>query len=510
MGIKNPYMNMLASFAVNKGVSYLGGKAFDAFSGTSMGQSVVGYGNTISNAYRSVAPTWAGGYDAATLADLQLGQAMTANAGGTAAGVSPVVTGFEAITPYLPYIPAFVALMKGDVGAAAGYAVGAYAGAALGTQLASIGSAAGPIGAIAGFVIGSVLAKFLGKKKRQPNPAVWRIIRVSDNNNINLIVDLQAPRESPPKEFNELCDSLLRVGFNATKAAEVATKKPIPFDFLMCTMDVRGVYFSLRKGDPTSADFKAIALGAPDKSFSAGKAASQIVKLVTDTFKEAYAADATAIDKVTKDLNKKTYKEISTGLTKELNKGTGKLATGKLDTTVERGVFGATAAQDAIITTGMANKPQAATDGGEYSSGTPPMVYSMKEGKYVETPSKEETITQVGEDGTYQVKRKVYDTSVLMLDKDGNPIYDKNNSGGIDLADIVKPTLTATSGTITSGTTTATNTTGTTGTTGAVTVNTVADNSQKNNQSINTYYANTLSKTKNPIRDAMLQTGMPA
>jgi hypothetical protein len=401
--------------------------------------------------------------------------------------------------------------MKGDVGAAAGYAVGAFAGTAIGASMAKAGFAAGgPVGAVAGFVIGTVLAKFLGKKKRQPNPAVWRIIRVSDNNNINLIVDLQAPRENPPKEFNELCDSLLRVGFNATKAAEIATKKSTPFDFIMCTMDVRGVYFSLRKGDPTSADFKAISLGAPDKSFSAGKAASQIVKLVTDTFKEAYAADATAIDKVTKDLNKKTYKEISTGLTKELNKGTGKLATGKLDTTVERGVFGATVAQDAIITTGMANKPQAEIAGGEYSSGTPPMVYSMKEGKYVETPSKEETITQVGEDGTYQVKRKVYDTSVLMIDKDGNPIYDKNNSGGIDLADIVKPTLTATSGTITSGTTVTTTTSGTTGTTGDVTVNTVADNSQKNNQSVNTYYASTLSKTKNPIKDAMLQTGMPA
>ena len=511
LGIKNPYMNMLASFAVNKGVSYLGGKAFDLFKGTEMGQSVMGGFSGITNAYQSVAPTWAGGWDATTKADFFSNAANAGGTGGTAAGVSPVVTGFEAITPYLPYIPAFVALMKGDVGAAAGYAVGAYAGAALGASMAKAGMAyGGPVGAIAGFVIGSVLAKFLGKKKRQPNPAVWRIIRVSDNNNINLIVDLQAPRESPPKEFNELCDSLLRVGFNATKAAEVATKKPIPFDFLMCTMDVRGVYFSLRKGDPTSADFKAIALGAPDKSFSAGKAASQIVKLVTDTFKEAYAADATAIDKVTKDLNKKTYKEISTGLTRELNKGTGKLATGKLDTTVERGVFGATAAQDAIITTGMANKPQAATDGGEYSSGTPPMVYSMKEGKYVVAPFKEETITQVGEDGAYQVKRKVYDTSVLMFDKDGNPIYDKNNSGGIDLADIVKPTLTTTSATITSGTTTTTSTTGTTGTTGAVTVNTVADNSQKNNQSINTYYANTLSKTKNPIRDAMLQTGMPA
>ena len=106
-----------------------------------------------------------------------------------------------------------------------------------------------------------------------------------------------------------------------------------------------------------------------------------------------------------------------------------------------------------------------------------------------------------------------------MLDKDGNPIFDRNNSGGIDLADLtyVKPlsdTTTFMSAAVpvlkdlmypgaTAATTTATTTT-------PVTVVTNADNSQRNNQSINTYYAGTLSKTKNPIKDAMLQTGLPA
>ena len=515
MGIKNPYMNMLASFAVNKGVSYLGGQAFDLFKGTEMGQSVMGGFSGITNAYQSVAPTWAGGWDATTKADFF---SNAANAGGAdaAAGVSPVVSGFESVVPYLPYIPAFVALMKGDVGAAAGYAVGAYAGAALGTYLAEAGFAlGGPIGAVAGFVLGSFLGGiFGGGDSYVPNPTVWRIIRVSGNNNINAIVDLQAPKENPPKEFFELCDSLLRVGFNTTKAAEVATKKSPPFDFLMCSMNgPDGVYFSLRKGDPTSPDTKAIHLGKADKSFSAGKAASQIVKFITDAFKEAYAADATALDNAAKLLNKKTYKEISTGLTKELKKGTDKLGTGKLDTSIERGVFGGTTAEDAIIVAGRANTPQAAVSSyGEYGGAdSPPMVYSMKEGKYVEAPSEMKEVDVVGEYGfTQKVKQKVYTPGVLMLDKDGNPIFDKNNSGGIDLADIVKPTLTTTSATLTSGTTTTTSTSGTTGTTGAVTVNTVADTSQKNNQSINTYYASTLSKTKNPIKDAMLQTAMPA
>ena len=102
-----------------------------------------------------------------------------------------------------------------------------------------------------------------------------------------------------------------------------------------------------------------------------------------------------------------------------------------------------------------------------------------------------------------------------MLDKNGNPIFDKNKSGGIDLADI---SVTPVSSTNLSTFLAAANPllsqlspySRTTETTTPVTVVTNADNSQRNNQSVNTYYASTLSKTKNPIKDAMLQTGMPA
>ena len=503
MGIKNPYMAMLASFAVNKGVSYLGGKAFDMFSGTDMGKSVLGVGDTISNAYRSVAPTWAGGYDAATMADLELGRAMTANAAAVEGTTNAVTSstsflkGFDFMDA-LPYAGAVIKLLQGDVKGAALTAAGVFIGNLI---LPGIG---GWIGGFIGGLLGG------GGSQRRPMPTIWRIIRVRDNNNINGIVDLQAPQENPPKEFFTLCDSLLRVGFNATKAAEVASKKPTPFDFIMCTMNPDGVYFSMRKGDPASADTHAVALGAPDKTFSAGKAASEIVKLITTAFKEAYAAESTALDNASKLLNKKTFNQLSTGLAKEFKSGPA-----KLDTTIDKGVFGGTAAEDVIITTGRQNTPQAATSGGEFDSATLPMVYSMKEGKYVEAPFVEKEVDVIQENdygmqSTIRVKQKVYTPNVLMLDKDGKAIYDKNNSGGIDLADIVTPTLTTTSATVTSGTTAATSTSGATGTTGSVNVVTNADNSQRNNQSVNTYYAGTLSKTKNPIKDAMLQTGLPA
>ena len=525
LGIKNPYMSMLASFAVSKGVSYLGGKAFDMFSGTDMGKSVLGYGDTISNAYRSVAPSWAGGYDAATMADLELGRAMTANAAAEG-GASAAATSSTSLLPgfnfmdVLPYTGAIIKLLQGDIQGAAATGAGVYIGLAI--------SGGNPIiGAIGGFIFDSLFGGG-GGSSYVPVPTVWRIVRVSGNNNLNAIVDLQAPKDNPPKEYSDLCDSLLKVGFNATKTAEVAIGKPAPYDFLMCSMNNRdGVFFSMRKGDPASADIYAVKVGASDKTFSAGKAASEVVKLITTAFKEAYAADATALDNASKLLNKKTYKELSTGLTKELQKGTDKTGTGKLDASIERGVFGGTVAEDAIIMAGRTNAPQAAVSSyGDYGGpDSPPMVYSMKEGKYVEAPSEMKEVDVVDSEWGYATKvtRKVYTPGVLMLDKDGNPIFDRNKSGGIDLEDLYKPDYTVTSDRdattfmtaavpvlkdlMYTGATTAT--TGTATTTTPVTVVTNADNSQRNNQSVNTYYASTLSKTKNPIKDAMLQTAMP-
>ena len=482
MGIKNPYMAMLASFAVNKGLSYVGGKAFDMFAGTEMGKSVTGafsgFGNTLSNAYGTYAPTWAGGYDAATLADLQLGQAMTANAGGTAASSSSMLGGFEFMDA-LPYVPALVALAKGDVGGAAGYAVGAYAGTAIGASLAEAGFAfAGPIGAVAGFVIGSLLGGLFSSKPREPDPAIWRVIRAKGNNNIANIIDLQPPRESPPEGWKNIADQLIRVAFNATKVAETETKELSPFDFIVCWIDKNNIVVSLRTGDPTSTG-NDLNLGKLDSSFAAGASASKIVKHVSDAFKAAYAAKSAAIDKASKILNTKSFGSIANDLIKDLKTGTN-----KLDTTKEQGVFGATVAQDAIIAAGMANKRKAEEsvysggDSGTYST-TPAMVWSMKEGKYVEAGD---------------------NPNLLMYDKNGNPIYDTNNNG-IDLADIITATPSNSATTITGGNAASSSST-------PVTVNTVADNSQTNNQSVNTYYSSLLSKSRNPIRDASVNAAI--
>ena len=187
------------------------------------------------------------------------------------------------------------------------------------------------------------------------------------------------------------------------------------------------------------------------------------------------------IFKASKLLNSKTYGTISKGLIKELSTGAN-----KIDVTKEQGVFGATVAQDAIIAAGMANKRKAEEStysggmDGTYST-TPAMVWSMKEGKYVEAGD---------------------NPNLLMYDKNGNPIYDTNNNG-IDLADIITATPSNSATTITGGNAAASSST-------PVTVNTVADNSQTNNQSVNTYYSSLLSKSRNAIRDASVNTALPA
>jgi murein DD-endopeptidase MepM/ murein hydrolase activator NlpD len=469
LGIKNPYMNMLASFAVNKGLSYAGNAIFGG--GGAGGASFAAQ---------------TGGKALSYLGDA-FGSTTLASAG----------TALQYGTTFGSQQTAMLAAQEAGMFASASTAGST---AAAGSTLSSTLMTAAPY-----ILAAVVIYSLFKKKKRQPDPAVWRVIRVKGNNNIAAITDLQPPRESPPAGWNDLADALIRVGFNASKAAEVETKEQSPFDFIMCSIDKNNIIISLRTGDPNSAG-NDLNLGAPSKDFDAGQSASKIVKHVSDAFKAAYSAKSEAIDKASKLLNSRTYATVSKGLLKELSTGKN-----KIDTTVEQGVFGATAAQDAIIQAGVANKPQAATAGDESTSGTAPMIYSMKEGKYVEAPYTTETVTvNDGEGGTYQVTRKVYDTTALMYDKDGKLITDKNNSGGIDLADIVTPVLSTTSGTVITGGTTGTGgAAGTTGT-GGVTVNTVADNSQTNNQSVNTYYTSLLSKSRNPIRDASVNAGIPA
>jgi hypothetical protein len=127
-------------------------------------------------------------------------------------------------------------------------------------------------------------------------------------------------------------------------------------------------------------------------------------------------------------------------------------------------------------------------------------VYSQKEGKYVEAPFT--MVDQLGDDGfgnvnTYKVKK--YDTDVLMLDKDGNPIYDVDKSGGLTMADFVTPAKSTVSATVIASSAEVAGASASKG----VTVNTVSDNSSTTtDQSQNITYTSMLSSSRNAITDS--------
>lgn len=331
-----------------------------------------------------------------------------------------------------------------------------------------------------------------------------RIIRVLENNDINAKThsNLDVGYDTPPKEWQPTADSLLNVGFNATKNAEVETKEKSPYEFIMVTIENDGIKFHADSGDPKNSK-SFVGLGKLDNTFNSSTAASTIIKFVADIFKRAYVTKSAQVDKSVADLNKLTYAQVGNELTSSLKS--------KIDTSVSAGVFG-TVEQDKMMADYKFNKKieEQTTYDSEASSGNyqAPQVYSQKEGKYVEAPSTMVDAQGTDEFGTtYTYKSKQYIPNVLMLDKDGNPIYDVDKSGGLNTADFVTPAKSTVSATVIASSAEVAGASASKG----VTVNTVSDNSSTTtDQSQTINYTGTLSSAKNAISDASVNAGMPA
>jgi hypothetical protein len=332
-------------------------------------------------------------------------------------------------------------------------------------------------------------------KKRKPKPVMSRIIRVLENNDINAKThsNIETGPDFPPKEWQPTADALLNVGFNATKNAEVETKEKSPYEFIMVTIENDGIKFHADSGDPKNSK-SFVGLGKLDSTFNSSTAATTIVKFVADIFKRAYVTKSAQVDKAVTDLNKLTYAEIGSQLASSLKS--------KIDTSVSAGVFG-TVEQDKMLADYKFNKKiEEQYNQGENSSNDSyiaPQVYSQKEGKYVDAPSTMVDQTGVYDDGTsYTFKQKVYTPGVLMLDKDGNPIYDVDKSGGLNLADLVTPAKSTVSATVIANSAEVAGASASKG----VTVNTISDNSsQSTDQSQNITYTSMLSSARNAITD---------
>jgi hypothetical protein len=432
LGIKNPYMAILASAAISKGISFLGGKAFDAFAGTQTGGSII-------SGAQSMLPSWLGGTSTGVSAATQQAANDLALGGST-----------HVATPAL----------VGEVGESVSGTYGATAieGAA-GSTIPDAIAIGFPEIAIAVAVVYAATQIYGGGggSSYTPQPEVVRIMRVKGNNDISVKTFQRAPKDNPPEQWTTLADQLLNVGFNATKSAEVETKQPSPYNFIAVSIVSDDIKFHLVMEDSPSSATEDLSLGAPGNSFAPGAAASKITKFIGVKFKAAYVDKTASIDKAILDLNKLTYAQISSGLISTLKTGTN-----AINTSISAGVFG-TAEQDKMMSDYTAHKLQMESGGDEYNASTPRMVWSQKAGKYVEAPST--MVTSYDADNN-AVKTKVYTPGVLMLDKNGNPIMDTDANGTLDLAEI--PTTvnsSAASGSLTvasAGTTTTTSGAGST------------------------------------------------
>ena len=507
LGIKNPYMQLLASAAVNKGLSIGGEYAFNAIKGTEAGSSIINYGSTLLAGAKTAFPSIFGASAAPTAASIASGNALALGVapgalaapaattaattlGGTAAATTAALGGTAAASGALTTASTGVAA---DAFLMANMGGGTAAGATLGSQLA----VAAPY-----LLAAAVIYKLFKRKKRTPKPVMSRIIRVLENNDINAktFSNLDVGYDTPPKEWQPTADSLLNVGFNATKNAEVETKEKSPFEFIMVTIENDGIKFHADSGDPKNSQ-SFIGLGKLDNTFNSSSAASTIIKFVADIFKREYVNKSAQVDKSVADLNKLTYAQVGNELTSSLKS--------KIDTSVSSGVFG-TVEQDKMLADYKFNTKMAEQhiQGESTSDYIAPQVYSQKEGKYVDAPFT--MVDQLGDDGfgnvnTYKVKK--YDTDVLMLDKDGNPIYDVDKSGGLNMADFVTPAKSTVSATVIASSAEVAGASATKG----VTVNTVSDSSTTTtDQSQNTYYTGSVTTALNAISDASVNTGMPA
>ena len=395
LGIKNPYMSILASAAISKGLSYLGDKAFSAFAGTETGASII-------SGAQAMLPSWLGGTGftsttstglatvagetgASTIAATGLAEPVAATAAETIVGS----TMMESLAVAVPYVAAFVAVA---------YVV---------DQIYGGGGGGG----------------------YTPQPEVVRIMRVKGNNDISAKTFQRAPKDNPPEQWTTAADQLLNVGFNATKSAEVESKMASPYNFIAVSITSTDIKFHLIVEDSPSSATEDLSLGAPGKDFAAGAAASKITKFIGEKFKAAYADKTASIDKAILALNKMTYAQVSSDLISTLKTGAN-----KIDTSITAGVFGS-AEQDKMMSDYTAHKLQmegTTQDGDNYNS-TPRMVWSQKDGKYVEAPST--MVTSYDADNN-QVKTKVYTPGVLMLDRNGNPIMDTDGNGTLDMAEI--------------------------------------------------------------------------
>jgi murein DD-endopeptidase MepM/ murein hydrolase activator NlpD len=314
-------------------------------------------------------------------------------------------------------------------------------------------------------------------------PKFHAAIYVTGNNNIDAIAPVYETVDyhAVPDVYKTIAYGLLRVAFNAAKAAESVTKMAPPFDYLYIKVEYNRISLCWGKGAPnantlaTSDANQVGSWGPPSKEQNLNSVASDIVDLINKEFKKtANAQQLTKLDTAAKALGNMTLDQLSSGLIQDLK--TGEF---KLDKSVEKGIYANNVAESnrigslinassthaGYVSTGTSAEYDA--DGNlikEGTTGGTPMIWSMKDNAYVDATRS---------------------PGALLLDAQGRPVYDipgtsagltAEDFGATDVVGIDRPAnlYSPTTGSVTSGS-------GSGGTVISAPSNTKIDNSAVNN-----------------------------
>ena len=489
--------SILKSFVVNKAI----GAASTALFGATPG---VLAGNALISAGFPTLGTMLGG-------TVATGTGLTAGA----AGVTGLTAGGSGIG-----LTAGSASLGGSLGTTVA-AVETGVGASAATSAAAAGSTGG-IGAslaaaapyaLAAIAVFMIIDSYGGGGSSPPpkEPKFHAAIYVAGNNNVNAITPMYETRDyhAVPDVYKTIAYGLLRVAFNATKSSEQVTKIAPPYDFVYMKVQFDKISMVVGKGAPSLTSLQAdsatdvLSWPAPSEGTNLNTLARDIIHWVRDEFKKvAKDENLGKLDKAASALGSYSLDEISRGLIPDLTKG--KYA---LDKNVEKGIYAnnvaesnrisslinAAAANPAYTTAATADSYEFDPNDTDYRNGAErklvkgdpggvPMIYSMKQGKFV--------VNTFGSDA-------------ILLDHGDRPVYNiEGTSAGLSVEDFVSASA---AGTARPANILADTATG--GSSGGGTTNVTTVTGPKVDNSAVTNYYNTLSTVVDPIRSTASNVG---
>lgn len=416
--------SMLKSFAINQAIGAVSTAAFGATPMALLGNAYSG----LQLGMAGFTPaTFVGPLAPGALTGMELGASF---AGGSSAAAGTAVAAEGATA---------AAVAEGGLAASGGLSAG------LATAMPYIAAA---------LVVFAIFDSYGGGGSSPPpkEPKFHAAIYITGNNNVNAIQPMYETFDyhAVPDVYKTIAYGLLRVAFNATKSSEQVTKISAPYDFIYMKVQFDRISMLVGKGAPSLASLQAdtatevLSWPAPAEGTNLNTHARDIIHWVRDEFKKvAKDENLDKLDKAASALGSYTLDEISRGLIPDLQKG--KYA---LDKNVEKGIYANNVAESnriaQLIQTAESKKAyttEATADTYEFDpndtdyrngadrnlvKGDPggiPMVYSLKDGAYVENKF----------------------PGAILIDTAGRPVYDiEGTSAGLTVDDFVSASIAGT------------------------------------------------------------------